>query len=223
MGRSSNDLNLHSSPSLAHLSEYEYQKAMCLRERSKYTKAIATTTAVLRKYEQPHEDALKTIKELRTQIRENTKGMPTDPFEDTLYMGMAASQRETDAAKAICKGLYKVLAQKLHPDKGGDPELFAEIHQAYKQYDIDFLRIQYTLLESESSLNWKISEGVAFWHAQWERAAQDFKILQESKWFTVVRFHMTGQQALAEKAMAETLKHRIFELRSEFNHLVTKK
>ena len=212
----------HASPSLALLSEYDRSKAECLIQRRNYTKAVQTTQAILAKYEPEFSKELHRIKELRTTIRFNTHGMPTEPFEESLYMGIAASQRETDAAKAICKGLYKALAQKYHPDKGGDPQLFAEIYQAYKQYDIDFLRIQWILLAEESSLDWRISTGVDFWKEQLLKSKHELKILQESRWYSIVRLHVSGQRQQAKETMKQALNARIFELQSELNHLVTK-
>jgi len=47
----------------------------------------------------------------------------------TLYQTLEV---ESDATQAEIKKAYKKLAKKHHPDKGGDPQIFAEINNAHR-------------------------------------------------------------------------------------------
>ena len=54
--------------------------------------------------------------------------MPTSTAADDLYARLGVSK---DADEAAIKKAYRMLALKKHPDKGGDPEEFKLIAEAY--------------------------------------------------------------------------------------------
>jgi molecular chaperone DnaJ len=56
-----------------------------------------------------------------------------------------------DASKADIKKAFRSAAQKHHPDKGGDPEKFKKIQQAYETLSDDSKRSQYDQFGSASS------------------------------------------------------------------------
>ena len=56
-------------------------------------------------------------------------GRSKGPVDNKEYYELLGVERDVDAAKL--KKVYRKLAVKHHPDKGGDPDLFKRINQAY--------------------------------------------------------------------------------------------
>lgn len=65
------------------------------------------------------------------------------------------------ATKMQIKAAYKSLAQKQHPDKGGDPEKFAKIQHAYDVLKNDSSRKRYNLTGEDTVPNSQESQALA--------------------------------------------------------------
>lgn len=65
--------------------------------------------------------------------------------------------KENASADKIKKAYFK-LAQKFHPDKGGDPEMFKQINTAYKILMDEDKRLRYDAGESLDSLTQSVSQ-----------------------------------------------------------------
>ena len=59
------------------------------------------------------------------------RGMPQDtPVADDPYRVLGL---HSGASMRVVKAAYRALAQETHPDKGGDPERFKKVQEAYER------------------------------------------------------------------------------------------
>lgn len=138
----------------------------------------------------------------------------------SLDIEVEMNARQRDAARDLCRRIFKTLAQIHHPDKGGDAEMFQRLQQSVLSLDIEFLRVQQALAIDEKSLAWRCSEGAQFWDLQNQKVHVNSRKLEANLQFRAVAAYLAGQKAIASNMMRKWMEQRLNVLRHELAHIL---
>ncbi len=95
------------------------------------------------------------LNKLKVQVRQLQRGAIVRDAEE-INTGPEVFER-TLAESQACVRLWKRLAQRIHPDKGGDPRTFNQAVQAFKNRDLRTLQFIWDAAVNFSHPGWKSS------------------------------------------------------------------
>jgi hypothetical protein len=181
------------------------------KKRKQFDQFVQKVNRILDTYENKFPEIRGQILQMQQLIREiridkNTVTPDTEGrgFENVMLADVSKSHHNSRTHNTLrnqCKRLFKQLAQKLHPDKGGDPLVFQTVLQAYRNNDLDYLQQLYWLYIKGLKLWWLGTEGLDFWSNQLEKIDVNLKALKGLPQYKVVRFHIAGQDEQAAATM----------------------
>jgi len=211
-----------SSIDLAKLHHYRILKSRMEANRQKYYKLH---TQVL-KFANLYFDALpeaKTVIRLRREIRLATKGTPQTIAQDAIttagYISFGTEQLY-NAESHLVQAAYRMVASLVHPDRGGDPELFQLVNAAYRLKDLTFLQELYITLKVDNPF-WRCRDGLLYMQQEVDRPQVSTKILQTTPEFEICRLHMKGDHKGASILAQTRLLELIVTLNAELHSLLT--
>lgn len=211
---------------LPNLFVYNYLYNASKKEKEKTDKLIAYLDSVLSYYSTHHEKLCEERLRLRLEIRLITKGTPvTEPMTDladsesiAAYNQMTESQRI--AFTELLKKSYKAVAMLCHPDRGGDPEVFKELEEAYRDRDLTRINSMWISLTRGRNLYWQSSEeGIEWASTELNRPMVTQEKLKSTPLYDIVRQHACGKIFKANALMHDYLKMEIFKLMKELDFL----
>jgi len=208
---------------LARLYELNIQWKKIRKERERVKSLIDSTIKVCNLYKD--ESLSEKTKRLRNEIRLMTRGTVTtyeqDAATNNLYL---ASENEQlyNAESVLLKSAYRKLAMLTHPDKGGDPDIFKSVRDAYVGRDLIFLQELFISLQYSQDLFWQQSKGFAYALQEQQRPHMNLAKFKNNPMFAVNRLHTTGKKADAEVAMRKFQKVLIQTLFNELTYLKEK-
>lgn len=196
-----------------------------LAARQRLLLFLSGTNRVLASYEHQHPAVREHMLRLQQQIREIRYGNGMAPDQEgRSFRNISELNVEGEATRADdtrlyeCKRYYRTLAQKFHPDKGGDVDYFVSLRNAVTLGDVEYLRLQFYTQFKGMDLDWQAEEGVQFWTDQEERARINRERLQGLPIFKVMSAHVSGNKILAAQLMLEELQRRAAALQEELKY-----
>jgi hypothetical protein len=197
-------------------------RAQVDKARNRYYKLWNQVMGVVKQYSEGDERNA-TISRLRREIRLATRGAPqrhAHDEENTANYVSSGTEQLYNASSELLVDAYRKVRSLVHPDKGGDPELFHLVKTAYLLRDVTFLIETRLLIEHGSDPEWQQTEGIAWMEQELQRPAVSEAMLQTTIEFQIARAHRLGQveqaQALANLRLAEM----VVNLQSELNYLL---
>lgn len=189
---------------------YNTKKASAFIEINKFNRLLNTVNSIIGIYSIQFPKKLTIISELKSQIRDNSKGVRGEGG----YIDIDESDnfKTSVTNDQLCKGIYRKLASVMHPDKGGDKEEFQILLSAYRNRDHLMLRILYEKLN--------VSYDIEFWVYVADRIKVKYRELQSLEKFRIVQFHISKKTELAREAMADYLDKVVFSLTSELRDII---
>jgi hypothetical protein len=211
---------------LAHLYEYDLLARKVDVARKKYFKLHSSSMKLASTYLDELPEA-KTIIRLRREIRLATKGTPATIAQDAVtsagYVSVGTEQLYNAQAHLV-KNAYRMVAPLVHPDRGGDPELFQLVLAAYRLKDLTFLQETYLMLVKNTGMRkwaWRCHEGREYMKQELQRPDVSLQRLRNDPTFQIAMLHQQGkdvEDVLAFASLhARTL---ILILQAELNHLL---
>lgn len=207
---------------LARLYRYYNLKARMEHERSRYFKLYQKVMELAALYldELPESQ---TIIRLRREIRLATKGTPQTIAEDAITSaGYVSSGTEQlfNAQSHLVKNAYRMVAPLVHPDRGGDVEMFQLVNSAYRLRDLTFLQETYIMLVKDNVF-WRCSDEAEYYMKQEiERPKVSLGMFQNKPEFEIVRLHQSGKREEAKAYASRLAQTLIYMLQTELNHLL---
>ncbi len=209
---------------LTDLVAYTLIRNLFLDSKLKFSALIDNCNKITAKLEDLCPTEKKILSDLRLAVQNATIGEATSDFSFQEHINLFDNSTQFDQMHmAKCKEIYRVLAQRLHPDKGGDADLFAAVNKAMREGDLEFLAVQEVLLIHESKYDWRAYEGLDFWIKQIEMLPVREQKLKASPIFKIVREYQSGKIHVATKHMKELLEHKIIATQTELNYMVVVK
>jgi hypothetical protein len=207
---------------LAALHRHRLLWSKVVKERARYRKLYEQVLQVVNAYYEEEEGLTKLVKNLRYEIRIQTRGTPATIAQDSISAaGFIPNGTEQlyNAQQHLLKSAYRLLAPMVHPDRGGSTELFQEVVTAYRLKDMTFLQELYLML-TKDSLFWRSSEeAAAYCKQELERPAMSIQMLQQTYEFQITRKHVLGRPREARALAKERLAALIVELQRELSHM----
>jgi hypothetical protein len=165
----------------------------------------------------------KTIIRLRREIRLATKGTPQTIAEDAVtsagYVSFGTEQLY-NAQSHLVKTAYRMVVPLVHPDKGGDRELFQLVLAAYRLRDLTFLQETWLFLVKDN-IFWRCSdEAHAYLNQELKRPGVSLARLRNRPEFQIVTLHQIGKQEEALAFATARARELIVVLQRELNHLL---
>lgn len=187
--------------SLADLYLYQKRKDEFKVAQARYLALRHKCDQVVDDYARNFVELIADIKRLENEILNSTKGRTPNKYgietDGSLYREKSASQTSVD--RYICKPAYRALARTMHPDRGGDPQVFAAISEAYRTGDIDALERYRVVAEKEYLFRWRVEYGIAFWENQKRKVMVKDQVFKAHPLFKLVRYHISGQHDKARE------------------------
>lgn len=207
---------------LARLARYYNLKSQMEVARSKYFKLFNQSMNVASTYLDSLDES-KTIIRLRREIRLATKGTPQTIAEDSItsagYVSFGTEQLY-NAQSHLVKSAYRMVAPLVHPDRGGDVNLFQLVNSAYRLKDLTFLQETYLMLVKDNVF-WRCStEAADYMLQEIERPKVSLTRLRTSPEFQIVMFHRSGAPDKAQAYAQDRAKALIYILQSELNWML---
>lgn len=166
--------------------------AQVSRELEKYERFLSDIDHVMVIYEKPFSQLVREIRELRVnRVKQAQKVVleidpnSTDPFQDL-------------GTQQLLKKTWRSIAQKTHPDLGGDPRIFVYARVLYKSGDLKALNSLLEAINNEdfsSYLSFVVRKLQALYEAN--KATLGYRIL---------RLHRLGRVDEAKLLMENELK-----------------
>lgn len=204
------------------------KRALAARER--LLLFLGGVNRVLSDYEHQHPVLRAHMLRLQQQIREVHYGQGMAPdregrtFRNVSELTVEGeSTRADDTRLYECKRYYRSLAQKFHPDKGGDVDYFVSLRNAMTMGDVEYLRLQFFTQFKGMDVDWQAQEGEKFWSEQQERATVNKERLQALPIFKVMSAHVSGNKERAAALMEEELQRRANALMEELKYVYNRK
>lgn len=138
----------------------------------------------------------------------------------SIDIALESNTRQREARKDQCRRLYRLLAQKHHPDKGGDFETFQRLRQAMISLDLEYLAIQQALMQDEPALAWRCAEGAEFWDLQSKRVHVNSLKLESVPQYRIVACHLSGNKSAALSMMRKWMEQQLIVLKHELAHIL---
>lgn len=139
-----------------------------------------------------------------------------------IHLGQG-SAKDIDIRRDQCRRIFRVLAQKHHPDKGGTVEHFQRLRKAVLSLDLEFLRVQEVLDFKEKSIFWQCGEGSDFWDLQSQKIRVNFQILEANRMYPVARAYMSGRKTEASTLMRRWMEDQVAILRHELTSIMNRR
>lgn len=200
-------------------------RAKALAARQRLLSFLGGVNTVLATYEHQHPDLRSHMLRLQQQIREVKFGSGMAPdkegrtFRNISEISVEGESTRADDTRIYeCKRFYRSLAQRFHPDKGGDVDYFVSLRNAMSMGDLEYLRLQFFMRFKGMDLDWAVTEGQQFWTDQENRATINRQRLQGLPIFKVMSAHISGNKAQAALLMAEELQRRANALQEELKY-----
>jgi len=166
----------------------------------------------------------KTIVRLRREIRLATRGTPQTIAEEAITSAgyvSAGTEQLYNAQSHLVKTAWRMIAPLVHPDRGGDTELYQLCLAAYRLKDLTFLQETYLALVKMKDVVWRSSEGVEYMKQELLRPEVTLQRLRQDPTFQIAMLHQQGKSKdhVVEfaRAHARTL---ILMLQVELNNLL---
>lgn len=207
---------------LINLSRFHNLKVRMERERQRYYKLYQSSMAVASRYLDELPES-KTIIRLRREIRLATRGTPLTIASTAITSAgyiSAGTEQLYNAQAHLVKSMYRKIAPLVHPDRGGDPELFQLALAAYRMQDLTFLQ----------DLFWKLTKDNVFWRSSTEALEymeQEIKRpevsvihLRSKPEFQIVMLHQSGKPDQAREFASAHARLLVLRLQRELNHLL---
>lgn len=195
-------LYTQSTINLASVHKYALLWEKVLLARLKFSNLVKSTIKVCTSY--IDKDLLVTTRRLRLEIRLATRGTGTnyslDSVADDLYIN-ANTEQLYNAQTVLLKSAYRKVAMLVHPDRGGDDEMFNAVYSAYKNRDLTFLQEYYIMHTYSNDLFWKQSEGIDYALQELQRPAVSLEKFKSNPLYAVNRLHVISQKEKAQQAM----------------------
>jgi hypothetical protein len=212
-----------SSVDLALLAHFTILQKRMLLARARYAKLYKSVLDVANTYyaDDPLSDV---VVRLRREIRLATKGTPLTIEQSAITAGGYVSfgtEQLFNAQSHMAKAMYRKLAPLVHPDHGGDLELFQLVNAAYHLRDLTFLQETYFFL-TKDTVFWRCREGINYMQQEIQRPEVSLRMLQNRVEFKITRLHLQKQFTLAAEMAQENLKRLVIELQNELTYLLTK-
>jgi hypothetical protein len=208
---------------LAAIHRYSVLWQRVLKERSRYTALYNQVLTVCNRYYDEEESLTKIVVSLRREIRMQTRGTPATIAQDAITSAgfiPKGTEQLYNAQQHLLKSAYRMLAQLVHPDRGGSNELFQEVVTAYRLGDMTFLQELYLHL-TKDSLFWRSSEdAVDYCKQEIQRPAMSIQMLQKTFEFEIVRQHALGKFDKARALAKERLAALVVELQRELSYMI---
>ena len=210
---------------LAHLYEYDLLARKVDAARQQYYKLYNSSMKLVSSYLDEMPEA-KTIIRLRREIRLATRGTPATIAQDAITSAgyiTTGTEQLYNAQAHLVKNAYRMVAPLVHPDRGGDSELFQLVVAAYRLGDLTFLQETYLMLVKNTGAGkwaWRCHQGREYMKQELQRPQVSLQRLRNDPTFQIAMLHQQGKPAEVIRAYAE--KHAqtlIFILQSELNHL----
>lgn len=164
------------------------------------------------------------ISELKRQIRLQTKGQASQHEVDSPLPTELDEEIQNEqlyvANTVLLKSVWKALAQKLHPDKGGDPELFAAAHAAYRGRKLRFLQELLMQFEQFDDLVWITQHGLQYLETEFGRLRVEEEQRRNSILYMVYYNHIVGNFVKAAQYANVYLAQNIEHLQNELAHIL---
>jgi|SRR6478736_242280 len=198
-------------------------------QRLRYQKTVDQTNRIVDRLATEFcEVELNEIERLRRELRLLVKGTPLieeltpADKEPLLRSDPGFSQTQYDAHTAVLKRVYRKLAQKLHPDKGGDRTVWDEVEVAFGMRDLNRLNaIWFSIIEGRN-LYWQQSDGVYHVSSEYHRYGVELELLKQTPGWRAARLHIAGSVNTAVDIVRLFLADKIAALLNEINYVITK-
>jgi flagellar basal body rod protein FlgB len=215
-----------SSIDLRRLAQFPRELAQLRKAREGFNRLHEQVVNICNDYAKKFPELSDEIKRLRLEIRNLTKGTPVTEAQDspkTIQSDIAGFKNSElqNVNSMFLKKAYRILAQLTHPDRGGDPELFDEVHKAYKARDIVFLTELYITLHKSKDPFWVSRSSKEWIEVEKKRPAVNKMKLQSTPEFVIAHLHMSGNTAAAESAMRNYMQMVIAALIAEYGTMFT--
>lgn len=214
---------------LAMIAAYHKLRAASDIQRLRYTRTIDQVNSLLNRVSEEHCEAeLNEIERLQRELRLITKGTPVtealmpEDKEPVLLSDPNHNQRQYDAETQLLKVTYRKLAQRLHPDKGGDIDTWSEVDVAYKMRDINRLNAIWFSITEGRNLYWQQSSGVYHVSSEYQRYDVELEMLKQTPGWRATRLYLAGQVNTAVDLVRLYLLDKIAALMNEINYVITK-
>lgn len=162
------------------------------------------------------------VVQLRRDIRLATKGTPVTHEQDTIteaaYVSYGTEQLY-NAETHLVTAMYKKVRSLVHPDLGGDVELFQLVNTAYRLRDLTFLQETYWLLTKGADLDWQATSGLEWARQEVQRPNVSLTMLKTTPEFAIAQAHMVGRVDEAKALAGLRMSELVVELTAELNHL----
>jgi hypothetical protein len=207
---------------LARLYEYHNLKSRMERARTRYYKLYASSMDLAARYLDEMPEA-KLIIHLRREIRLAVRGTPQTYAQDAIttagYVSAGTEQLYNGMAH-LAKVAYRAVAGLVHPDRGGDPQLFQLALAAYRMNDLTYLQELYLRLVKDNVF-WRCSaEARDYLKQEIKRPEVSLTHLQTRPEFQIVMFHQSGKPDVAREVAQLHATRLIVMLQAELNHLL---
>jgi hypothetical protein len=218
------NLSIHRALDLGKLAQYNKLMPKVSMARNRYYKIHAQVLKIANDYYAALPEVDVVIR-LRREIRMATKGTPETIAVDSIttagYVSFGTEQLYNAQAHLVKKA-YRLVRSLVHPDLGGDAELFRLVNAAYHLRDLTFLQELYIQLVKDSLWYRASDEGLAYLKQEIERPVVSLRILQSTPEFTIAQRHLSGNIESADRCARARLAELIGTLNNELNYLLTK-
>lgn len=188
------------SINLTRLYRYHHLRSITKYQTDKYDRTVERMTKICDKYMDQESIAKITdrIKAIKLEIRNATRGQANQEALDGESFAALdidrAGQQLSNAEQVMLKTAYRKLCNIAHPDKGGNADLFHDIHTAYKHNDLLALQALYFQLHSGNDIFYQQSEkAVNKAHTDSIKPETKFQTLKSTTMYNVSRLHTIGR------------------------------
>jgi hypothetical protein len=212
----------HASLDLAAVAHYRRQFPKIREARDRFYKIFEGVRKIVNLYLEA-DSRRDLVVALRREIRMSTRGAPATHAMDAIIEASPISngtEQLVNFDTQLCARLYKSIRSKVHPDHGGDRELFHLVNTAYRLRDQTFLQEVFFMIEKKHDLFWKQSEGLTWVEQELERPKVSLTVLQSTPEFAIVRAHQTGRVEEAKKLADARMAQLVVQLRAELDHIL---
>lgn len=159
---------------------------------------------------------VKRIKDLHIQLRRAQKGIPIHD-ETELDLGLPALEVTPAEAQLVAR-LFRKLASKLHPDRGGNSDQFHIALTAYRMKDLPTLQYMHDTVYhvDTNDLLWKCSN-IGFAEQRAHRIQTQISMLQQCDDFRIATLIMNNQIQEAKHLAKIVNIHRMQFLQTEID------
>lgn len=146
---------------------------------------LADIDFVVRHLQEVHlADQTEELNRLRVQVRQMQRGVVVHDATE-IDTGPEVFERSLVESQA-CVRLWKRLAQRIHPDKGGDPRTFNQAVKAFKNRDLRTLQFIWDAAVNFSHPGWK-SSNVGYAQDRLDHLTMQLEHLRSSPQFRAVK------------------------------------